>query len=179
MLIKLLLGLYRPTSGALLFNDEPLADDRLDDYRQLFSAVFSDYFLFDDLILTKPALIARANDYLARLGITHKVEIEDDAFTTTDLSTGQKKRLALVRARLEQRPVMMLDEWAADQDPTFQSIFYGELLPELKPQGKTLIAVCKNDRCFKTADRVIRPHGGNIVEEKRFSEALPVSPVRG
>ena len=166
-LIKLLLGLYPPDAGQLLLNGEPMRDDRLDDYRQLFSAVFSDYYLFDTLIPGEATLTAEAQKYLERLEIAHKVSIRDGAFTTTDLSTGQRKRLALVHAYLERRPVMVLDEWAADQDPTFRRIFYTEILPDLKRQGKTLIVISHDDRYFSSADRYIRLEEGRIVEEVR------------
>jgi putative ATP-binding cassette transporter len=166
-LIKLLLGLYQPDAGQLLLNGEPVRDEHLDDYRQLFSAVFSDYYLFDTLIPGEATLTAEAQKYLERLEIAHKVSIRDGAFTTTDLSTGQRKRLALVHAYLERRPVMVLDEWAADQDPTFRRIFYTEILPDLKRQGKTLIVISHDDRYFSAADRYIRLEDGHIVEEVR------------
>ena len=166
-LIKLLLGLYQPDAGHLLLNGEPVRDEHLDDYRQLFSAVFSDYYLFDTLIPGEAELTAEAQKYLERLEIAHKVSIRDGAFTTTDLSTGQRKRLALVHAYLERRPVMVLDEWAADQDPTFRRIFYTEILPDLKCQGKTLIVISHDDRYFSAADRYIRLEEGRIVEEVR------------
>jgi putative ATP-binding cassette transporter len=164
-LIELLLGLYEPTSGTLLYNGAPLRRQQLDAYRQLFSAVFSDYFLFDDLVVGDGAAAADATDYLEHLELAHKVAIQDGAFTTTDLSTGQRKRLALIHAYLEQRPVMMFDEWAADQDPTFRRIFYTELLPALKQQGKSLIVVSHDDRYFDAADRIIRLHHGKLVED--------------
>jgi putative ATP-binding cassette transporter len=163
--IKLILGLYAPTSGRIELDGSPLQEDSMDDYRQLFSAVFSDYFLFDDLVAADPDLARQAESYLARLEIGHKVRIEDGAFTTTDLSSGQRKRLALIHAYLERRPIMMFDEWAADQDPAFRRIFYTELLPDLKQQGKTLIVVSHDDRYFGFADRIIRLQEGKIAEE--------------
>ncbi len=171
-LIKLLLGLYMPTSGQILLDGERVRTDGLDDYRQLFSAVFADYFLFDDLLAGGSDFAGRAAAYLQKLEIAHKVRVEGDAFTTTDLSTGQRKRLALVHAYLEQRPVMMFDEWAADQDPSFRRVFYRELLPDLKRQGKTLIVVSHDDRYFDAADRIIRLENGKIVEDCRAAPGL-------
>lgn len=165
-LINLLLGLYVPQAGALYLDGEPVMPERLDDYRQLFSAVFSDYFLFDDLVGGGGDVAERASRYLARLQIDHKVRIADGCFSTTDLSAGQRKRLALVHAYLEQRPVMMFDEWAADQDPTFRRVFYTELLPDLKRQGKMLIVVSHDDRYFAAADRIVRLEAGRIVENR-------------
>ncbi|CAG9226919.1 Cyclic peptide transporter [Paraburkholderia tropica] len=170
-LIKLLLGLYRPDAGQLRVNGQPVDDRGLDAYRQLFSALFSDYYLFDTLIPGEARLGAEAQRYLERLEIAHKVQVRDGAFTTTDLSTGQRKRLALVHAYLEQRPVMVLDEWAADQDPTFRRVFYTEILPDLKRQGKTLIVISHDDRYFDASDRYIRMENGRIVEEVRPQHA--------
>ncbi|TDV15830.1 cyclic peptide export ABC transporter [Paraburkholderia caballeronis] len=164
-LIKILLGLYAPQGGQLMLDGEPVGPDGLDDYRQLFSAVFSDYHLFDDIVASDPALIVQAAAYLEQFEIAHKVRIENGVFSTIDLSTGQRKRLALVHALLEQRPIMMFDEWAADQDPTFRRIFYTEFLPELKRQGKTLIVVSHDDRYFGGADKIIRIRDGKIVQQ--------------
>ncbi|RAR61324.1 putative ATP-binding cassette transporter [Paraburkholderia unamae] len=166
-LLKLLLGLYVPDSGALLVDDAPVRADGLDAYRQLFSAVFSDYHLFDTLLPGEHTRESEAQRYLERLALAHKVSVRDGMFSTTDLSTGQRKRLALVHAYLEGRPVMVLDEWAADQDPTFRRIFYTEILPDLKRQGKTLIVISHDDRYFDAADRIIRLEDGRIVEAVR------------
>nr|WP_256448916.1 cyclic peptide export ABC transporter [Methylosinus sp. KRF6] len=162
-LIKLILGLYLPTDGQILLNSAIVDDESRDDYRQHFSAIFFDFFLFDDLIAADETAMKAARRHLERLDISHKVSIEAGKFTTTDLSTGQRKRLALVGAYLEQRPIFVLDEWAAEQDPTFRRIFYQEILPELKADGKTLIVVSHDDRYFDAADRIIHIEGGCIV----------------
>ena len=162
-LIKLLLGLYAPQQGAVLLDGEPVTAQTRDDYRQLFATVFSDYYLFDDLAYDG-APTNEAPAILQRLDLARKVTIKDGAFSTTDLSSGQRKRLALVHAWLERRPVVVFDEWAADQDPVFRCIFYTQLLPELKRQGRTLIVISHDDRYFDVADRVIRMDDGRIVE---------------
>jgi putative ATP-binding cassette transporter len=89
--------------------------------------------------------------------------VRDGRFTTTDLSTGQRKRLALVHAYLERRPVIVFDEWAADQDPAFRRVFYTDILPDLKRQGRTLIVISHDDRYFHVADRIVQMSGGRIV----------------
>lgn len=165
-LIKLLLGLYVPTEGELLLDGRPVTDLDRDDYRQLFTTVFADYHLFDELAEDADGLAERARPYLERLEIAHKVTVENGAFSTTDLSTGQRKRLALVQAYLERRPVVVFDEWAADQDPTFRRVFYTELLPELRAQGRTLVVISHDDRYFHVADRVVRLQAGRIQSEE-------------
>lgn len=164
-LIKLLLGLYAPHQGEIQVDGQPVTAHNRDDYRQLFTTVFADYYLFDEVIQGSQQLPEDANRYLQRLEIAHKVSIRDGAFTTTDLSTGQRKRLALVNAWLEERPVLVFDEWAADQDPTFRRIFYTELLPDLKRQGKTIIVISHDDRYFDMADQLVRMESGRVKSE--------------
>ncbi|SDP62253.1 putative ATP-binding cassette transporter [Rhodoferax sp. OV413] len=169
-LVKLLLGLYAPQQGELLLDGKPVTPETRDDYRQLFTTVFSDFYLFEDLVVGEEGrqqpLPESALPYLQRLEIAHKVSVKDGAFSTTDLSTGQRKRLALVHAYLEGRPVLVFDEWAADQDPSFRHLFYTELLPELRAKGHSLVVISHDDRYFHVADRVVLMAAGRIVEER-------------
>lgn len=167
-LIKLLLGLYPPQTGEIRLDDHAVIAETRDDYRQLFTTVFADYYLFDELVQGDVHVPQDAERYLRRLDISHKVTIRNGAFSTTDLSTGQRKRLALLNAWLEERPVLVFDEWAADQDPTFRRIFYTELLPDLKRLGKTIIVISHDDRYFDIADRLIRMEAGRVK-----SDAVP------
>ncbi len=169
-LIKVLLGLYPPHSGQIQLNGQPVTDEGRDDYRQLFTTIFADHHLFDDLspvAADKPELVAR---YLERLDIAHKVSLVDGSYSTTALSTGQRKRLALVNAWLDERPVLVFDEWAADQDPSFRRVFYTELLPEMKRQGRTIIVISHDDRYFHVADQLIRMDRGRVATERVEAE---------
>lgn len=168
-LIKLLLGLYAPQQGEVRLNGHAVNAQARDDYRQLFTTVFADYYLFDDVVQGDQHLPDDANTYLERLEIAHKVSVRDGTFTTTDLSTGQRKRLALINAWLEERPVLVFDEWAADQDPTFRRIFYTELLPDLKRMGKTIVVISHDDRYFEIADQLVRMEAGKVVTEMQMA----------
>jgi len=168
-LIKLLLGLYTPHQGQVLVNGKAVDAQGLDDYRQHFTTIFADYFLFEDLMKDGRTLPADAGQYLERLEIAHKVSVRDGAFTTTDLSTGQRKRLALVSAWLDERPVLVFDEWAADQDPAFRRVFYTELLPDLKRLGKTIIVISHDDRYFDIADHLVRMQAGQVVTAPSYA----------
>ena len=173
-LVKLLLGLYAPQAGEVLIDGSAVKPEGRDDYRQLFTTVFSDFYLFEDLVAGEESeggagmevLPETALPYLERLEIAHKVSLKNGAFSTTDLSTGQRKRLALVHAYLEGRPVLVFDEWAADQDPTFRHLFYTELLPELRAKGHLLVVISHDDRYFHLADRVITMRGGKVAEDR-------------
>ncbi|TAJ34918.1 cyclic peptide export ABC transporter [Bosea sp. (in: a-proteobacteria)] len=167
-LIKILLGLYQPQSGRVRLDDEPISAAECEGYRQLFSSVFTDYHLFDEVMACAGGE-ARVNAWLQRLDLSAKVDFADGRFSTTDLSTGQRKRLAFIQAVLEDRPILMFDEWAADQDPEFRRLFYRVLLPQLRDAGKTVIAVSHDDRYFDAADRIVHMAGGRIVRIEQSS----------
>ncbi|MEZ5515386.1 MAG: cyclic peptide export ABC transporter [Steroidobacteraceae bacterium] len=154
--IKLLAGLYPPQSGELRLNSELITDVNRGSYRDQFSVVFSEPYLFDRLLgLTGQDFEQAANRYLQLLQIDHKVSVQAGKFSTTDLSQGQRKRLALVVAYLEDRPIYVFDEWAADQDPDYKRVFYSQLLPDLKARGKAVVVVTHDDRYFHLGDRVV------------------------
>jgi putative ATP-binding cassette transporter len=81
--------------------------------------------------------------------------VKDGRLSTTRLSAGQRRRLALLQVFLDRRPVVALDEWAAEQDPIFRRVFYTELLPELQRRGATVVAITHDDRYFHIADRCV------------------------
>jgi putative pyoverdin transport system ATP-binding/permease protein len=169
-LAKIITGLYPPEAGEIRLDGKTIQDSNRDDYRQLFSAVFADFYLFDSLIgLEKTGLDAQAKQYLTQLHLDHKVKVKDGVFSTTALSQGQRKRLALMTAYLEDRPIYLFDEWASDQDPMFKEIFYTQILRNLKARRKTVIAITHDDKYFGLADRLIKLDSGQIVYDKRVS----------
>jgi putative ATP-binding cassette transporter len=162
-LAKLIVGLYAPQTGELRYNGHLISDSNRDSYRQNFSVVFSDFFLFESLLgLEGEHLDARAREYLAGLRLEHKVRVENGVFSTLDLSQGQRKRLALLTACMEDRQICFFDEWAADQDPVFKEVFYHSILPGLKAQGKTVIVISHDDRYYQVADRIISLESGRL-----------------
>jgi putative ATP-binding cassette transporter len=165
-LAKLLTGLYAPETGKVRLNGELITDATRENYRQLFSTVFSDFYLFDTLLgLNGPDLDSQTRYYLSHLQLAHKVNVADRKLSTTELSQGQRKRLALLTAYLEDRPFYVFDEWAADQDPYFKEIFYLQLLPELKAKGKTVLVISHDDRYYYMADRIIKLDYGKLISE--------------
>jgi putative pyoverdin transport system ATP-binding/permease protein len=165
-LLKIITGLYAPESGEIRLDGKLITDQNREWYRQHFSVVFADFYLFDELLgleNTKTNLDKQAQEYLKLLKLQHKVNIENGKLSTTLLSQGQRKRLALLTAFLEDRPIYLFDEWAADQDPTFKEVFYKELLPSLRDKGKTVIAITHDDHYFSGADRIIKLDYGKIM----------------
>ena len=172
-LAKLLIGLYAPESGEIRWQRQAVTAENREEYRESFSVVFSDFFVFEKLFgLDAAALDDEARHYLRRLRLEQKVRVEGGNLSTVDLSQGQRKRLALLTAYLENRPVYLFDEWAADQDPTFKEVFYRELLPELKHQGKTVFVISHDDQYFHVADRIIK-----LVDGKVESDLRPARPA--
>ncbi|WP_437991370.1 cyclic peptide export ABC transporter [Sorangium sp. So ce145] len=159
----LLLGLYAPESGEIRLDGAAVDDASRERYRQLFSVVFADFHLFEHLLgLHGPDLDERARRYLERLQLDHRVRVEQGALHVTGLSQGQRKRLALITAYLEDRPFYVFDEWASDQDPQFRRFFYTELLPELRARGKTALVITHDDQYFALADRCLRLDFGRL-----------------
>jgi putative ATP-binding cassette transporter len=162
-LAKLLTGLYTPESGEIRMNGESITDLNLEDYRQHFSMTFSDPYLFEQLLgLDTPNLDGKAREYITMLQLDHKVTVKDGALSTVELSAGQRKRLALLTAYLEDRPIYVFDEWAADQDPVFKNFFYHHLLPELRLKGKTILVISHDDLYYSTASRLIKLDNGRV-----------------
>lgn len=170
-LVKLLAGLYRPTSGTLRLDGRVIDDSSRDWYRSHFSAVFGDYFLFDRVLGPSGELVPdeEIRGALKRFELDGRVDVAGGVLTSLDLSQGQRKRLALIVALAEDRPVLLFDEWAAEQDAEFRHRFYCEILPALKAAGKTSIVITHDNQYFHTADRVLRVEQGRLrTEEPRI-----------
>lgn len=162
--LRALTGLLRSDVGEILLNDVPISDDNRLAYREWFSPIYAEFHLFDRLYGLRDIDPSRVRELLDLVGLTGKTDFEDGRFTRLDLSTGQRKRLALVVALLDDRPIFIFDEVAADQDPEFRQYFYESLLPDLKAQGKTGIVVTHDDRYFRLADRVVKMKDGQLQE---------------
>jgi putative pyoverdin transport system ATP-binding/permease protein len=162
-LAKLLIGLYTPEAGEIRLDGLPITEANREEYRHKFSVVFSDFFLFESLLgIESPDLDDQVRGYLEKLHLKHKVRIQGGHLSTTELSQGQRKRLALLTAYMEDSPIFVFDEWAADQDPEFKKIFYYQLLPELKRRGKTVVVISHDDGFYHVGDRVIKLVDGHV-----------------
>jgi putative ATP-binding cassette transporter len=163
-LAKIITGLYSAENGELTLDGQRITDENREFYRQHFSAIFYDFHLFESLLgLEKANLDDCARERLARLQLSHKVTIQDGVLSTTQLSQGQRKRLALLTASLEDRPIYVFDEWAADQDLQFKEFFYRHLLPDLKSEGKLVVIISHDDHYYEVADRIIKLESGKII----------------
>jgi putative ATP-binding cassette transporter len=167
-LVKVLSGLYEPLQGDVKLAGTMITTDNREWYREHFSVIFSDFYLFRKLLGHSDSQVERlAPHYLQLLHLDQKVTVADRTFSTLDLSQGQRKRLALVSAYLEDRSIYVFDEWAADQDPQYKEIFYKTLLPDLRSRGKTVIVITHDDRYFHLGNQVIKLEDGKVVEHLR------------
>ena len=159
-LMRVLAGLTRPTTGGFNVDDRSLAQVGEDEYRSLFSVIFPDFHLFDRFYGLGVEQ-TQFNYWVNRLHLREK--IRDGQIMVNDLSSGQRKRMGLLTAILENRPVMLMDEVAADFDPTFRELFYREILPELKAEGRTIFAISHDDRYYDVADQLLTMQYGRFI----------------
>lgn len=169
--LKLLTGLYHPSRGRLLADGVAIGPERLAAYRARIASVFTDFHLFTRLYGIDLPDSSAAAELLRWMELDRLAALDGDRFTRRDLSAGQRKRLALVAALLERKPILVLDEWAADQDPQFRRKFYREILPELKRRGLTVIAVTHDDHYFDVAERRLHMEDGCLRELARGTPA--------
>jgi putative pyoverdin transport system ATP-binding/permease protein len=169
--LKVLAGLYEPDSGEITVDGLRVNDRRRDSYRTLMSAIFADYHLFQRLYGIPDPDLDEVDRLLEQFKLDNKTSLENGAFRTIELSSGQRRRLALIVSLLEKRPILLLDEWAADQDPEFRRKFYHEMLPALHRSGATVVVVTHDDRYLDEMEyqgRRLR------MDEGRFVEGQPV-----
>lgn len=164
-LLKLLTGLYLPRSGEILLDGKRIGEANRSSYRELFGAIFTDFHLFDRLYGIPDLDSARVNDLLAQMKLGNKITYRDGEFSTLNLSTGQRKRIGIISVLLEDKPIFIFDEVAADQDPEFRQFFYEVLIRDFQAQGKTIIMVTHDDKYFGHADRVIKLDLGKVVSD--------------
>ena len=165
-LAKIITGIFTPTTGAVTIDKQPVNSQNNADYRQLYSAIFSDQHIFKQLIGRQGQQPDEAlvKAWLHKLNLQDKISVADNQLSTDKLSQGQRKRLAMLIAVAEQKDILLLDEWAADQDPAFRRVFYQTLIPELKALGKTLFIISHDDGYFEHADRLLLMKEGRLIE---------------
>ncbi|MBF0213628.1 MAG: cyclic peptide export ABC transporter [Magnetococcales bacterium] len=161
--LKLITGLYYPTSGRILVDGVPVTRTNYPEFRNAFSLIFSDFHLFDRLYGLEGVDEDTLEELLQLMQLEQKTAYRDGRFTDLNLSTGQKKRLAFIAASLEDKPISVFDEWAADQDATFRAFFYEKILPDMRAQGKTLVCVTHDDRYFHECDHLIKMEMGKVI----------------
>ncbi|WP_139454012.1 multidrug ABC transporter permease/ATP-binding protein [Campylobacter armoricus] len=162
----ILAGLFTDFKGDIFLDNEKVTSENIYEYRSLISAIFSDFHLFEYVLEDEKFSKEDLAYWLEILELNEKVELVENTFSTIKLSAGQKKRLAMLNALLEKRDILILDEWAADQDPMFRKFFYTRLLPLLKQKGVTIFAITHDDVYFDMADRILLAQNGEICELK-------------
>lgn len=172
-LAKVLCGLYPPETGSLFCYGKKVDAKSIENYRDQFNTIFADFYLFNEIFHIPQAVIdEKAAEYLKLLELDKKVEIVDRKLTTTSLSTGQRKRLALLISYLEDKPIYLFDEWAAGLDPHYKRIFYKKLIPDLKKKGKTIFVITHDETYFNCADQVIMLKDGKLLEDHLLHDQL-------
>jgi len=153
-MMRMITGLYKPDKGDIYLNDQQITNKNIQSYRELFGIIFADFFVFDKPYGLTPDQLNALHENVHKLGLSNCLgENLEEGLNPEKLSTGQKKRLALALILAEDPPILIFDEWAADQDPNFRRIFYHEILPKLKANGKSILAITHDDHYFNIADQ--------------------------
>lgn len=166
-LIKVLSGLYHLQYGSIVYNGTAVDDKNLSDFRDNHGLISADFFLFKHMLDAdgQPCPSELLEKSIAFFGLDKKVRVDSEStISTTDLSQGQRKRLALIRLMFEDKPIVLLDEWAADQDPAFKKVFYEQILQDFKKENKILIVITHDDNYFHTADRILKMDAGQLID---------------
>ncbi len=164
--VYLLLGLLKPEKGSVSFNEKQITHFENLSYINNFAVVFSDYYLFNFSIDSIVFDQKKSEVLLKLFELDKKVSLIDNKFSAYNLSTGQRKRLALISVILENKPILVLDEWAADQDPDFRRKFYIIIIPEIKKMGITIIAITHDDKYYLCADKLYIMEDGVLQKVK-------------
>ena len=176
--LRLCTGLLHADRGSIVVDDKPVEGRNIAGFREMFACVFTDFHLFDRLYGLEQASPARVRDLLAEMDLAHKVHFADGQFSNTELSTGQRKRLGLIVALLEDRPIMVFDEWSAEQDAQFREYFYAKVMARLKAEGKTCLVVTHDERYHRYADRVVALDLGKVAWDRAGAPASPAKAPR-
>lgn len=167
--LKLMCALYPLDRGRILVDGLEVVPSLRQEYREIFSCIFPDFHLFDRLHGLEHVEADLVQEWINRMELGEKVHFAEGRFSTQELSTGQRKRLAMIVAMLEDREIYFFDEWAADQDAHFRTAFYTEILPELKRRGKTVVVVTHDDRFWHLCDRSVTLDLGQVVTDREGS----------
>ena len=165
-LIKLITGLYLPITGGIYVDEAMVEKDEIQEYRELFAVIFSDFFIFSELYGVRDLDDKKVTRLLKQMRLHDKTGFKNGSYTNVNLSTGQRKRLAMISLILEDKSILVFDEWAADQDPEFRKYFYNELIFDFKKSGKTIIAITHDDHYFDKADKIYKMEYGEFTEYK-------------
>lgn len=175
-LMKLLCGLYLPQEGHILLNGTPITQNNRKWFREHLAVVFSDFHLFENLVgMVGSRQDSQIEHFQQELHLDRKVTLREKSYTFDGLSHGQRRRLALLIAFIDDRPIYLFDEWAADQDPHFKEFFYHKFLPELKARGKSAIVITHDDRYYHVGDRVVKMENGQLIASREEGEKELVS----
>lgn len=175
--MKLLLGLYAPTSGKIQYC---CRDTAVSSSRELFSAVFQEYQIFpvsiaENLLLKTdwdPEEERRAENALGFVGLKEKTKDLPDGIHTVltgefsengvYLSGGERQRLAIARAFVSGKPILLLDEPSGSLDPQAEHELF-EKLNQLA-DDRSVIFITHNPAYTKNADKVVVFDRGTVVE---------------
>ncbi|RXZ82307.1 ABC transporter ATP-binding protein [Paenibacillaceae bacterium] len=190
-LVKILLGLYKPTQGRILVDDIEYNHVSFKSMQQAVSACFQDFFNFEftaaqsiaagtgewleDISSQKESIrqaarIGGADEFISDLSRGYDTHIGHLFQGGQGLSGGQWQRIAISRTMIRNPQLLILDEPTAALDPKAEANIYAQYTAAF--QGKAVLLVSHRLGSARLADRIVVMQDGCIVEEGSHQELL-------
>lgn len=178
-IINLLTRVYNPVSGYILLNETDISEISLYKYRNMVSVVSQQIYLFNDTIRNNICLYQNVSDEVIRAACNESgledflKEVSLDYVVGQNgamLSGGQKQKIALVRALVHDKPIIIFDEVTSNTDSYSEYQINNLLHTRLK--NKTVIIITHKREILSEVDRIIMLRDGIVVKNENYDELI-------
>ena len=178
-IINLLTRVYNPVSGYILLNETDISEISLHKYRNMVSVVSQQIYLFNDTIRNNICLYQNVSDEVIRAACNESgledflKEVSLDYVVGQNgamLSGGQKQKIALVRALVHDKPIIIFDEVTSNTDSYSEYQINNLLHTRLK--NKTVIIITHKREILSEVDRIIMLRDGIVVKNENYDELI-------
>ena len=178
-IIDLLTRMYEPTSGKIMLGTEDISELPLPEYRNMVSVVSQQIYLFNDTIRNNICLYKRVDDVIVEeackdSGLEDFIkEVSLDYVVGQNgamLSGGQKQKIALARALIHDKPIVIFDEATSNTDAYSEQQINGLLDTKLKE--KTVIVITHKKEILNKVDQIVVLKEGVVIDNGTYDELV-------
>lgn len=178
-IINLLTRMYEPTSGKIMLGTEDISELPLPEYRNMVSVVSQQIYLFNDTIRNNICLYKRVDDVIVEeackdSGLEDFIkEVSLDYVVGQNgamLSGGQKQKIALARALIHDKPIVIFDEATSNTDAYSEQQINGLLDTKLKE--KTVIVITHKKEILNKVDQIVVLKEGVVIDNGTYDELV-------